>query len=186
MTRLWWSWSHRLNLLLRKFKFSVSVSHWKTQFCLKRSNNSQILQFRDEPKCRYWKFATNSSQGQWSSEGCTYNRLQSNRSYTVCECDHLTNFAALLDISNREGPNSVKSILSYVSSGLNCLFILATIYIAVRHNKKTHLVNEDPDKRIANHCLITLNISSFLLMSHLMIMFGMDRTDYSVRVFELN
>ena len=34
--------------------------------------------------------------GQWATEGCTRNDRASNKSQTVCECNHLTHFALLL------------------------------------------------------------------------------------------
>ena len=33
----------------------------------------------------------------WSSEGCWL--LESNRTHTICKCDHLTSFAVLMDIT---------------------------------------------------------------------------------------
>ena len=38
--------------------------------------------------------------GRWSQDGCRL--VYGNRSHTVCECDHLTNFAVLMDVRGVE------------------------------------------------------------------------------------
>ncbi|RZB40519.1 latrophilin Cirl [Asbolus verrucosus] len=44
------------------------------------------------PSCAFWDYTTN----MWSRVGC---RVEvTNRSHTVCLCDHLTNFAILMDV----------------------------------------------------------------------------------------
>lgn len=44
------------------------------------------------PSCVFWDYTTNT----WSEEGC---RVEStNRTHTTCLCDHLTNFAILMDV----------------------------------------------------------------------------------------
>ncbi|KAH3807357.1 hypothetical protein DPMN_135695 [Dreissena polymorpha] len=44
--------------------------------------------------CNYWKFSSINSPGYWASDGCRFRA--SNDTITVCECDHLTNFAVLM------------------------------------------------------------------------------------------
>ncbi|XP_022656988.1 latrophilin Cirl-like isoform X5 [Varroa destructor] len=44
-----------------------------------------------DPQCVYW----NTNSDSWSSEGCWVQ--SSNRSYTICTCDHLGNFAVLME-----------------------------------------------------------------------------------------
>ena len=38
----------------------------------------------------------NKISGQWSSEGCEFDKNESTPGHTVCRCNHLTNFALLL------------------------------------------------------------------------------------------
>jgi hypothetical protein len=45
-----------------------------------------------ESKCVYWDFSSGGS-GSWSSDGCWL--LKTNRSTTICKCNHLTHFAVL-------------------------------------------------------------------------------------------
>ncbi len=44
-------------------------------------------------KCIYWDFQIN----EWSRNGCNLLITESNNEMTVCECNHLTNFAAVVD-----------------------------------------------------------------------------------------
>jgi len=43
--------------------------------------------------CIYWDFELN----EWSRNGCNLLITESNNEMTVCECNHLTNFAALME-----------------------------------------------------------------------------------------
>ncbi|XP_074642334.1 adhesion G protein-coupled receptor L3-like isoform X3 [Tubulanus polymorphus] len=48
------------------------------------------------PRCAFWNFKDSPNNGHWSTEGCRM--VRHTPSETVCECDHLTNFAVLMDI----------------------------------------------------------------------------------------
>ncbi|GFN79102.1 adhesion g protein-coupled receptor l2 [Plakobranchus ocellatus] len=52
------------------------------------------------PLCSFWKMDESYLSGRWSQEGCE--PVDWNRTHTVCQCDHLTNFAVLMDISGVE------------------------------------------------------------------------------------
>jgi hypothetical protein len=56
------------------------------------------LQFWDEMTCVFWDFGSM----EWSSDGCYLVSNESNRQSTVCECNRLANFAAIIDLSGRE------------------------------------------------------------------------------------
>ena len=45
------------------------------------------------PKCAYW----NTSSNNWSFEGCDL--MEHNANYTRCLCNHLTNFAVIMDVN---------------------------------------------------------------------------------------
>jgi hypothetical protein len=64
-----------------------------------RLRNKNELQLGYEMKCIYWDFELN----EWSRNGCNLLITESNNEMTVCECNHLTNFAAVVDKS--EGKN---------------------------------------------------------------------------------
>lgn len=44
------------------------------------------------PSCVFWDYSMNT----WSNEGCKVE--YSNRTHTTCQCNHLTNFAILMDV----------------------------------------------------------------------------------------
>ncbi len=46
--------------------------------------------------CIYWDFQLN----EWSRNGCNLLITESNNEMTVCECNHFTNFAAVMDKSD--------------------------------------------------------------------------------------
>ncbi|KAI8509422.1 hypothetical protein Bbelb_132700 [Branchiostoma belcheri] len=48
--------------------------------------------------CVFWDFAANHGGGAWSTDGCSYRGMDKGR--VVCECDHLTNFAVLMNSLN--------------------------------------------------------------------------------------
>jgi G protein-coupled receptor 112 len=52
--------------------------------------------------CVYWNFTAQNGAGDWSSDGCRLASL-ANSSSVTCLCDHMTNFAVLVDISRRTG-----------------------------------------------------------------------------------
>ncbi|KAI8506599.1 hypothetical protein Bbelb_160260 [Branchiostoma belcheri] len=47
-------------------------------------------------RCVFWDFEAEGGVGAWSTEGCAFAGIDNGR--VVCECNHLTNFAVLMDI----------------------------------------------------------------------------------------
>jgi hypothetical protein len=62
--------------------------------------NKEELQLGYQMICIYWDFELN----EWSRNGCIISRVESNNQMTVCRCNHLTNFAAVVD--KREETNN--------------------------------------------------------------------------------
>ncbi|XP_022240203.1 latrophilin Cirl-like [Limulus polyphemus] len=76
------------------------------------------------PHCVYWDLTLR----EWSGEGCWVKN--SNVSHTICACNHLTNFAVLMEVKAPEiiqWKNRLLEILTSVSCALCCLFLLTTI-----------------------------------------------------------
>lgn len=77
-----------------------------------------------QPMCVYWDYLANS----WSNEGCEVR--ESNRTHTLCQCKHLTNFALLM----REGaplvPVRTKTMMAIHISTIVAL-VAALISISV-------------------------------------------------------
>jgi hypothetical protein len=91
------------------------------------------LVFGDEISCVYWNFLTN----KWSSNGCKKITEDSNNDITICECNHLTDFAALLDISSRKYKMKGPIILKYAMIIIViCVIILtAILIIAIKYKR---------------------------------------------------
>ncbi|XP_003391728.2 PREDICTED: adhesion G-protein coupled receptor G2-like, partial [Amphimedon queenslandica] len=82
------------------------------------------------PRCVYWNFTTAGGRGNWSTDGCntTFNTTDDDLSFIACHCDHLTNFACLVDVSARvneptQPPQYVTVTLEVVSIVGVCLSI---------------------------------------------------------------
>ena len=79
--------------------------------------------------CEFYENCRNSKGGGWSTDGC---RLASRDNSTVtCECDHLTNFAVLMD---RTGTSSVSIVFFTCAFKPNRIYykILARDWFAAR------------------------------------------------------
>jgi hypothetical protein len=66
-------------------------------------------------KCIYWDFELN----EWSRNGCNLLITQSNNEMTVCECNHLTNFAAVVDKSEGNDNNWVDDLIDRNITDIN-------------------------------------------------------------------
>ncbi|XP_070180763.1 adhesion G protein-coupled receptor L3-like [Littorina saxatilis] len=87
---------------------------------LKDALNSSLA-----PSCRFFQFGSDSKTGKWSTQGCTL--VTTNDSVTVCQCDHLTNFAILM---GRLESNKALETLSGIGCGISicCLIITLIVY----------------------------------------------------------
>ncbi|KAM9115109.1 uncharacterized protein ACDP82_018542 isoform 2-T2 [Pangshura tecta] len=53
----------------------------------------------EETRCVHWKLIA--GKGTWAEDGCTVH--ETNSSYTICHCDHLSSFALLMGINGVKG-----------------------------------------------------------------------------------
>ena len=65
--------------------------------------------------------------GTWSNEGCSVSDIQKYDSYLTCECDHLTNFALLLDVSQTRAKPLALSVVTWIGCGISMLGLVLTI-----------------------------------------------------------
>ncbi|RDD36522.1 Adhesion G protein-coupled receptor L2 [Trichoplax sp. H2] len=109
--------------------------------------------------CAFWDFSIETHLGgAWSSQGCysTY----SNETFVVCECDHLTNFAVLMRLSENKLSASVSrslEIITYIGCGLSVIGL--ALNIAAYAILWKYLKNSTNK--------IHLNLFSWLLVSNL-------------------
>lgn len=118
------------------------------------------------PRCVFWDMASN----DWSSEGCGI--VTSSPDMTQCGCNHLTNFALLMDVY-QEGTGlssldrEILSYISYIGCGVSLAALLLTLATYALFRK---LRRDNPSKILINLCLA-------LLLSNLVYLAGMH--DYS-------
>lgn len=78
------------------------------------------------PRCVFWDYTTNA----WSEEGCHVDTVLSNITHTVCHCDHLTNFAILMDVHAIYLPvphEIALQIITYVGCIISIICLLLAI-----------------------------------------------------------
>ncbi|XP_046351853.2 uncharacterized protein LOC124132157 isoform X2 [Haliotis rufescens] len=77
--------------------------------------------------CGYWNFTGNDDRGSWSTDGCRYVREEYGRD--VCVCEHLTNFAVLLDFYGQDTltHSLALSIITIIGLSLSILGLSLTV-----------------------------------------------------------
>ena len=55
------------------------------------SDNKNLKQI-----CSYWYYDQITYEGEWKQDGCK--TIKTNKTHTICSCNHLTHFAVLMDI----------------------------------------------------------------------------------------
>ncbi|KAM9319564.1 adhesion G-protein coupled receptor G2 [Gastrophryne carolinensis] len=113
-------------------------------------------------KCVFWDFTKNSGKGGWSTHGCTMKKTTQSNNATVCQCNHLTSFAILLDMTPNQGispeDNLILTFITYIGCGLSAIFLSVTLvtYIAFEKIRRDY-----PSKILIQLCaaLICLNLT---------------------------
>jgi hypothetical protein len=158
----------KLNINSQLISFKVDQDADHTSF----SNKTRVqitlfhleqLKFGDKSRCNFY----DKENLTWKDYECTMIEYLSDRTKTVCQCKHLTNFAVLMDISSREKDHDlVKNTLTIICSGLSILCLFATLLVFVfmkeLHTKRT---------------IASANLSFCLLVVNLCVVFGFDSTD---------
>ncbi|XP_076353780.1 latrophilin Cirl-like isoform X2 [Tachypleus tridentatus] len=77
------------------------------------------------PRCVFWEF----NNRLWSGEGCWVSLT--NKTHTVCSCNHLTNFALLMEVSATENQvtQEVSKLAVWIGCGVAMTFILMTFLL---------------------------------------------------------
>jgi len=97
---------------------------------------------------------------------------------TVCECNHLTNFAALMDPTQRN--ETLKSIFTYICCGISAFCLILNLILLFI--QKTNKLSTITDELMSKQNKITFNLSICLLIVDLLIIFGMNKTDINPKV----
>uniref|UniRef100_A0A131YIX1 Latrophilin 1 n=1 Tax=Rhipicephalus appendiculatus TaxID=34631 RepID=A0A131YIX1_RHIAP len=118
------------------------------------------------PQCVFWNY----DMQTWSTEGCWVHFY--NSTHTTCACDHLTNFAVLMEVQPVQAystnPRTLK-VITTVGCVLASLFLLVTIILL-------HILSFKKNDRLWIHRNLTL----CLLISEFVFIGGISQTHLPV------
>ncbi|XP_013416248.1 adhesion G protein-coupled receptor L3 isoform X2 [Lingula anatina] len=123
----------------------------------------------EKPKCSFWNFSSDEN-GAWSGRGCSV--VTSNDTHTQCECNHLTNFAVLMDVVGTELPEHHEVALQVITYfgciiSIVCLFLTWLTFMVFRNLKS---------ERTSIH----KNLVFSLFFAEIIFLCGIQQTDHPV------
>ncbi|XP_025098275.1 adhesion G-protein coupled receptor G6-like isoform X3 [Pomacea canaliculata] len=144
--------------------------------------------------CVFWQ--ADDKSGEWSSRGCKVLTDLSSDNYTTCACDHMTNFALLMDVYSTGSHLSAAdkkalSVISYAGCGISLLALTLTLltYLLFRPLASRGGSSESGSEgdysgklRRDNPSRILINLCAALLLSNLVFVAGMQDYTYSNEV----
>ncbi|XP_072026659.1 adhesion G-protein coupled receptor G7-like [Amphiura filiformis] len=83
--------------------------------------------------CVFWDFDLQNGVGDWSTEGCTFVGIENDR--VVCQCNHLTNFAVLMDITGHGRIDAALNVITYVGCAISIIALVLTLCIFIGFRK---------------------------------------------------
>ncbi|XP_072019677.1 uncharacterized protein [Amphiura filiformis] len=138
------------------------------------------------PRCVFWDVNMKNGKGGWSEKGCRVNEEESSKSLTVCECDHLTNFAMIMDVYKdgsqlSRGHTIALSVISYIGCAVSFIALLLTLltYTMCGRDKKKGKRRDRRSGRRDKRTKILLNLVVALLLVNLFFICGALVADYS-------
>ncbi|XP_041462715.1 serine-rich adhesin for platelets-like [Lytechinus variegatus] len=95
-------------------------------------SDDEIVVNITNPACVFWDFEADDGYGNWSSEGCQLVGTDNGTDDEFrCQCNHLTNFAVLMDIYGGSTLNEywtfILDVMSYVGCSLSIFLLLVTL-----------------------------------------------------------
>ncbi|XP_076148909.1 adhesion G protein-coupled receptor G4a [Alosa pseudoharengus] len=154
------------NMTLNTYVVSASVTninvsnlHRPIIITLRHLNR---VQAQDQRMCVYWDFSK-SGGGGWESQGCVM--WNTDDFQTTCQCNHLTHFGVLLDVSKApisELDEQILVILSFVGCGLSSVFLGVTLLTYLAFEK---LRQDYPSKILINLCVALLGLNLVFLVN---------------------
>ncbi|XP_072243314.1 adhesion G protein-coupled receptor D2 [Leuresthes tenuis] len=114
-----------------------------------------------DPVCAFWDFdLTPEAGGWWNTKGCEV--VSKHYGYTVCYCNHTTNFALLLQVYEaKRSPENEKAlqVLTFIGCGVSLCGLLFTfiLFIAVGVPKSDRTT-------VHKNLIVALGIAELLLM----------------------
>uniref|UniRef100_A0A2K6NZ36 Adhesion G protein-coupled receptor G4 n=1 Tax=Rhinopithecus roxellana TaxID=61622 RepID=A0A2K6NZ36_RHIRO len=113
--------------------------------------------------CAFWDFENNNGLGGWNSSGCKVK--ETNVNYTICQCDHLTHFGVLMDLSRSTVDTvneQILALITYTGCGISSIFLGVSVvtYIAFHKLRKDY-----PAKILINLCTALLMLNLVFLVN---------------------
>ncbi|KAK7121465.1 hypothetical protein R3I93_022530 [Phoxinus phoxinus] len=121
---------------------------------------------RTKPVCVYWNHSLLvSGGGAWSSKGCEL--VFRNSTHIRCQCNHMTSFAVLMDISKREhGDVLPLKVVTYTTVSASLVALLITfLLLAILRKLRSNLHS------------IHKNLVAAIFLSELIFLTGINQTD---------
>ncbi|CAC5395629.1 unnamed protein product [Mytilus coruscus] len=79
------------------------------------------------PLCGYWNYDIYDTSGGWATDGCQLNKTENGR--YVCVCDHLTNFAVIVNIGGQD--NLVDSLAMHIISWIGLILSIVGLSLTI-------------------------------------------------------
>lgn len=134
----------------KDFHITLKLGHFQDKFSNRR--------------CNFW----NETMSAWDGTNCTLNTALSSADESVCECNHLTNFAILMSPWIQENVDTKAiDIISTVGCSVSLLALVLTI---AAHVVLWRYVKSD-------RVILLINLSVALVISYAIFLGGVDRTE---------
>ncbi|KAM6137729.1 LOW QUALITY PROTEIN: cadherin EGF LAG seven-pass G-type receptor 1 [Pterocles gutturalis] len=120
---------------------------------------------RTKPVCVFWNHSIMvGGTGAWSSRGCEL--FSRNQSHIACQCNHITSFAVLMDISKRENGEVLPlKIVTYTTVSISLVALLITFILRLIRTLRSNLHS------------IHKNLVAALFFSELVFLIGINQTE---------
>ncbi|XP_072030118.1 adhesion G-protein coupled receptor G2-like [Amphiura filiformis] len=102
------------------------------QIELRQGNEAIPEAVLNTSKCVYWDFSKRNGIGDWAEDGCELMSAESGK--ITCHCNHLTNFAVLVDFSGQQGQDSEPGTLNFtleIISKVGCAFSIVGLCLTL-------------------------------------------------------
>ncbi|XP_063311719.1 adhesion G protein-coupled receptor L3 isoform X2 [Pelobates fuscus] len=123
------------------------------------------------PNCSFWSYSKNNMSGHWSTQGCRL--LTTNKTHTVCSCNHLTNFAVLMAHVEVKHNDVVHDLLLDVITWVGILLSLVCLLICIFTFCFFRGLQSDRNTIHKNLCIS-------LFVAELLFLIGINRTDQPI------
>ncbi|KAM4807574.1 adhesion G protein-coupled receptor L3 [Rhinophrynus dorsalis] len=123
------------------------------------------------PNCSFWSYSKSNMSGYWSTQGCRL--LMTNKTHTLCSCNHLTNFAVLMAHVEVKHTDVGHDVLLDVVTWIGILLSLVCLLICIFTFCLFRGLQSDRNTIHKNLCIS-------LFVAELLFLIGIHRTDQPI------